>query len=109
MCTYLSINEEEALSSNNFSLSLSFIRSWMISLQVKTHPKKHLLIIPSVLDDFIPGENPPEEHILIIPSVLDNFILGENPPEEHILILLSVLDAFTSSEIPPERISYDPK
>jgi len=59
----------------------------MISLQVKTHPKKYLLIIPSVLDDFISGEN---------------------PPEEHILILLSVLDAFTSSEIPPERISRDP-
>jgi len=56
----------------------------MISLQVKTHPKKYLLIIPSVLDDFIPGEN---------------------PPEEHILILLSVLNAFTSSEIPPEKIS----
>jgi len=33
----------------------------MISLQVKTHPKKHLLIIPSVLDDFTPGDNPPEK------------------------------------------------
>jgi len=51
----------------------------MLSLQVKSLPKKHYTIL----------------------SALDAFTSGEIPPEK-IFIILSGLDAFTSGEIPPK-------